>query len=182
MLLVAAILGGKSENQTVNLVEQLQQLYLNHLIFKKMLPLPRQTPIGQISFNHNAVKILDTELLFYYNQNREITLCFDRIEATLGSNDNREEIPLYNLGESKRSPSKLELSVFQRQKAMKYEEWIKYEEIRQNQPDKFAWIACPDLNTGTQSETEEHPSPHAQENQVKNNLMLLFQRFISRRI
>jgi hypothetical protein len=65
-------------------------------------------------------------------------------------------------------------------KTMKYEDWIKYEEVRQNQPDKFAWIACPDLNTGKLTETEELPSPPTQGK--KNQWMLLFQRFISRRI
>lgn len=66
---------------------------------------------------------------------------------------------------------------------MKYEEWIKYEEIRQNQPDKFAWIASPDMNTNPSQENRGVISLSYPTNHPKKNLwMLIYQRFISRRI
>lgn len=66
---------------------------------------------------------------------------------------------------------------------MKYEEWIKYEEIRLNQPDKFAWIASSDLNTPpTEESSERSNSPYPASQPKKNLWMLIYHRFISRRI
>jgi hypothetical protein len=66
---------------------------------------------------------------------------------------------------------------------MKYEEWIKYEEIRQNQPDKFAWIASPELTTGMPLNNHKPTALPTAGRQPKKNLwMLIFHRFISRRI
>jgi hypothetical protein len=96
--------------------------------------------------------------LFYYNRDKPTGL-FKRTQAF---------------------SKQIGIKYFPKAKTMKYEEWIKYEEIRQSQPDKFAWIAFPELNTSTLVKTEEQPSSPCQTK--KNHWMLLFQRFISRRI
>lgn len=66
---------------------------------------------------------------------------------------------------------------------MKYEDWIKYEEIRQKQPDKLAWITSPDLNPDVQPQPLKVPEVSDQSYPSKRKLWgMIFQRFISRRI
>jgi hypothetical protein len=66
---------------------------------------------------------------------------------------------------------------------MKYEEWIKYEQVRQNQSDLFAWISYAD--PPIRKRTNFNPSAHTAQiapHRKKTIWLNITQRFLSRRI